>query len=188
VHSRFKPRRPIPPLNESSLQELALRYVGKYATTRAKLATYLSRKVRERGWEGREPDLSGLAERMASLGYVDDAAYALGKSRSLTARGFGKRRLSEQLRLAGVEADDGAAANAHADAEAVDAAIRFARRRRIGPFAETGGDPKQREKWIAAMVRGGHKLSLARALASMSPGAEIDLTEFRQPVDSDDLC
>ena len=38
------------------------------------------------------------------------------------------------------------------------------------------------------MVRGGHKLSLARALASMSPGAEIDLTEFRQPVDSDDLC
>lgn len=188
MHSRFKPRRPVPQLNESALQELALRYVGKYSTTRAKLVAYLARKVRERGWEGREPDLAALAERMASLGYVDDAAYALGKSRSLSARGYGKRRLSDQLRLAGVDEHDGAGANAHADAEAVDAAIRFARRRRIGPFAATPADPRQREKWIAAMLRAGHKLALARALASMNPGAETDLDQFRETVDSYNLC
>ena len=40
------------------MQDLALRYVGKYATTRAKLAAYLARKLRERGWDGqREPDV-----------------------------------------------------------------------------------------------------------------------------------
>ena len=178
VHSRFKPRRPIPPLNESALQELALRYVGKYATTRAKLAAYLARKVRERGWEGGQPDIATLAERLAGLGYVDDAAYALGKSRALSARGYGKRRLADQLRIAGVNEQDGSEANAHADAEAAESAIRFARRRRIGPFAVAPADPRQREKWIAAMIRGGHQPALARALAEMKPGAEIDLEDF----------
>ena len=86
VKSPSKARRAPPPLERAALQELALRYVGKYATTRAKLRAYLSRKLRERGWDGaREPDLEALAERFAELGYVDDAAYALSKSRSLTA-------------------------------------------------------------------------------------------------------
>ena len=48
------------PLNEERLHELALFYVGRFATTRAKLIAYLSRKLRERGWEGeRQPTSSG---------------------------------------------------------------------------------------------------------------------------------
>jgi regulatory protein len=50
VNSRHRPRRALPPLDQAALQELALRYVGKYATTRAKLRAYLGRKLRERGW------------------------------------------------------------------------------------------------------------------------------------------
>src|SRR5205823_1220161 len=97
-------RRALPPLDAQRLQDLALRYVGKYATTRAKLRAYLARKIRERGWDGRsEPDLEGLASRFAELGYVDDAAFALGKSRGLSARGYGKRRVADELRLAGIE-------------------------------------------------------------------------------------
>jgi len=83
----FKARRAPPPLSETKLQELALRYVGKYATTRAKLRAYLTRKLRERGWdEERAPDLEALANRFSELGYIDDAAYALSQSRSLSAR------------------------------------------------------------------------------------------------------
>src|SRR5690349_19218769 len=109
VMPSFKPRRAPPPLTETALQELALRYVGKYATTRAKLRAYLSRKLRERGWDGpREPDLEALSNRFAELGYIDDAAYALGQSRSLSARGYGKRRLADRLRVAGVDEEDGA--------------------------------------------------------------------------------
>ena len=124
VSSRFAPRRPRPPLNHAALQELALRYVGKYATTRAKLRTYLARKLRERGWDGeREPDLEALANRFAEIGYIDDASYALSQSRSLGARGYGKKRLAQKLRLAGVDEADSAQANAHADVEAVEAAV-----------------------------------------------------------------
>src|SRR5687767_5199825 len=74
-------RRPPPPLNEARLRELALAYVGRYSTTRAKLRAYLARKIRERGWSGeREGDLAALADAIAERGYVDDSAYALAKS------------------------------------------------------------------------------------------------------------
>ena len=72
------------------LHELALFYVGKFATTRAKLIAYLNRKLRERGWESDTPaDIERLVERLAGSGLVDDALYALSKSRSLTDRGYG---------------------------------------------------------------------------------------------------
>lgn len=163
------------------MRELALRYVGKYATTRAKLRHYLTRTVRERGWAGDQGlDLERLADRFAELGLVDDAAYALAKSRSLTTRGYGKRRLAEQLRTAGVGEADGADAVALAEDEAVDAALRFARRRRIGPFATQAPDPRQREKWIAALLRAGHGFGLARTIAGLKPGQQIDLDQLQE--------
>jgi len=81
-------RKALRPLDESRLNELALRYVGRYATTRAKLRAYLSRKLRERGWGGTgDPDLERLAERMSALGYVDDAAYAVSRAQALSGGG-----------------------------------------------------------------------------------------------------
>jgi regulatory protein len=181
VNSRSKTDRLRRPLNAASLDELALRYVGKFATTRAKLRDYLARKVRERGWEGdRSPDFEALANRLAELGYVDDAAYALSKSRALSSRGYGGRRVAEKLRLAGVEDADRAQAEAHSASETVAAALRFAERRRLGPYATDVADRAQREKWIGALVRAGHNFSLSRAIASLDPGAEIDLDQLRE--------
>jgi regulatory protein len=180
VSAHFKAKRVPPPLDNERLGELALRYVGKYATTRAKLRGYLARKLRERGWKGDgEPDLDGMAQRFAELGYIDDAAYALAQSRSFAARGYGKRRLSQKLRLAGVEDADGDAASEHADNQAVEAVLRFAERRRIGPFAPESVDRSVREKWIAAMIRAGHSFALARGIATLEPGAAIDFDELR---------
>ena len=179
--ARFRsPRAPVP-LDPNRLEELALRYVGRYATTRAKLCTYLARKVRARGWDGaQEPDLAGLARRFSELGYVDDAAYALSKSQSLSSRGYGKRRLEEKLKMAGIGEEDGAAARDHAAGQQVEAALRYAERRRIGPFALAPADPKQREKAIAAMVRAGHSFGIARVIADLPPGVEPDKKELRE--------
>lgn len=176
-----KRHRAPPPLTETRLQELALRYVGRYATTRARLRAYLARKLRERGWDGqREPDLERMAERFAELGYVDDAAYAMAKSVTITSRGYGTRRLAQSLRVAGVGDEDGAAARAHSEEEAVEAALRFARRRRIGPFAAAAPDPKNREKALAALVRAGHGFALARQIVALPPGAEVDAGLLRE--------
>jgi regulatory protein len=165
-------RRALPPLDEAALNELALRYVGRFATTRAKLRSYLARKVCERGWNGaRVPDLAGIADRFSEQGYIDDRVYALTKAQSLTGRGYGKRRVAQALRAAGIEEDDGTAAHDHAEEEALLAAMRFARRRRIGPFAtHASHDPKEREKAIAAMIRAGHSFDLARKILALKPG------------------
>jgi regulatory protein len=179
VKTRSAARRQLPPLNHKQLQELGLSYAGRYATTRAKLRSYLARKLRERGWDGADPpDLEGLAERFAELGYVNDAAFALNKAQGLAVRGYGKRRLAEKLRIAGVEEQDGRAAFDHADQQAVSAALRFAERRRLGPFAQSVPDPRTREKAVAAMVRAGHGFSLARAIAELAPGAAFDPEEL----------
>ncbi len=164
------------PLDEKALAALALRYVERFATTRHKLAGYLQRKLRERGWDGQSPpDLEALAERFADLGYVDDAAFALAKARTLGQRGFGRRRLVDTLRVAGVAEEDSAAARDHAEGEAVAAALRFAQRRRIGPYAAAVPvDPKARDKAIGAMLRAGHGFALARAIVALAPGQEID--------------
>lgn len=179
VKTRSAARRQLPPLSPKQLQELALAYVGRYATTRAKLRFYLARKLRERGWDGADqPDLEGLADHFAELGYVDDAAFALSKAQGLAVRGFGKRRLAQKLRIAGVADEDGRAAFDHADQEAVSAALRFAERRRLGPFARSVPDPRAREKAVAAMVRAGHGFPLARAIAELPPGASFDPEEL----------
>ena len=172
---RSHDRKPRPPLDREKLNELALYYVGKYATTRAKLSDYLSRKVRERGWGGESgPDIDGLVGRFAETGLVDDATFALAKSRSLSERGYGRGRVRQALRAAGIEEDDAQPAQELASEEAVSSALRFARRRRIGPFAEVLPDRKGREKAIAAMVRAGHSFDLARAVVDTPPGTEND--------------
>ena len=162
------------------MHELALFYVGRFATSRAKLAAYLGRKLRERGWEGDEPpDVERLVERLAASGLVDDAFYAQSKARSLTERGYGAARVRQSLRAAGIDEENGAAARELADEEAAAAALRFARRRRIGPYADAVPDRAAREKAIAAMIRAGHGFELARAVVDSEPGREIDIEELR---------
>lgn len=178
--SARKPARPRKPLNRERLHELALFYLGKFATTRSKLSYYLNRKVRERGWEGSEqPDVDRLVERLAASGLVDDAAYALSKSRSLTERGYGASRVRQSLRMAGVDEEDGAEAHELAAEEAASAALRFAKRRRIGPFSANIPERKERERALAAMIRAGHSFELARRVVDAEPGSEIDLDDLR---------
>ncbi|MGN6375141.1 MAG: regulatory protein RecX [Sphingomonas sp.] len=166
-------RRPPPPLDAESLQRLALRYVERFATTRAKLAAYLHRKVRERGWDGVPADPAALAERMAELGYIDDRAFAEAKARSMARRGLGSRRVAEAFRAAGIGAEDAEAVAPEIQEQTVDAALALARRRRIGPFAAEPADRERREKHIAQLVRGGHRFALARRIADMEPGDDV---------------
>lgn len=167
-------RRPPPPLDGESLDRLALRYVERFATSRAKLAAYLARKIRERGWDGPSVEPGAVAERLAALGYVDDRAFAEQRARSMTRRGLGARRVSQALHAAGIEEQDAAAIAPEIAAAAVDSALALARRKRIGPFAAAPADRPQRERQLAQLVRGGHGFSLARRIVDMAPGSDVE--------------
>jgi regulatory protein len=165
-----------PPLDAAALERLGLFYAGRYATTRAKLADYLRRKLKERGWTGSgAPPVEALVERFAALGYVNDAAFAEARAGALLRRGYGERRVAQALRAAGIDGEDAAPAREEAERGAEEAALRFARRRRIGPYAETPltNDREGREarqKAAAAMLRAGHRLDLVRRILDASPG------------------
>jgi regulatory protein len=160
------------PIDAGQLQELAVNYAARYATTAARLRRYLQRKLAERVWTPAEaPDVDGLVGRIVALGYVDDRAFAAARQRDLAARGFGPARVRQALAAAGVsredvhsmlDADAGPATNAYAPA------VAFARRRRFGPFGRVAGpvdaaryrDRLRRE--LAAMARAGHAFDVAR--------------------------
>jgi len=169
---QFNQKKPRPPLAEAALERLALHYVERYATTRAKLAAYLSRKIAERGWAGAAGDpVPALVERLAALSYVDDRAFAAARAASLTRRGYGERRIGEALRAAGIEEQDAEPVREEARAGAWEAALRFAEKRRIGPYAaQPPADRAAREKAIAAMLRAGHDFGHARRIINALPG------------------
>jgi len=171
---RKREKRPPKPLDEQTLKDLALHYLGRFATTRARLVQYLQRKVRERGWAGeRPPDCEAIADRCAELGYVDDAGFAAMKSGALLRRGYGARRVEQALVAAGVgEAERAPAREAGRD-QAGAAALAFARRKRIGPFATEPADPDRRQKQLQAFIRAGHDFALARALVFADSMEEI---------------
>lgn len=173
-------RRPPKPLDRTRLNDLALHYVARFATSTGKLRTYLQRKLRERGWEGEEqPDIDGLVERFAEKGYVDDEAYARSKANGLLSRGYGARRVEETLRAAGIE-EEVRSDSAPEEGAARQAVLALAKRRRFGPFAqtksgETGEEAhKRREKQLAAIIRAGHGFDHARRVIEARTIEELE--------------
>lgn len=199
-----KRRRPAPPLNKARLEEMALGYVARFSTSAAKLERYLARKLRERGWDeeeggddGGRPDPGAIAARYVDMGYIDDEAYARARSSSLLRRGYGARRVEQTLWQDGIE-ENLRSDMTPGEAAARHAALRMAQKRRFGPFGAKSADhaadgaahEKQREKQIAAMLRAGHSLDMARQMvnaaserAALEWAREYDNEERHDPLD-----
>ncbi|OYY72971.1 regulatory protein RecX [Sphingomonas sp. 28-63-12] len=163
-------REPLKPLDDPALERLALRYVERFATTRVRLATYLDGKIRLRGFDGAPPDTAAIAKRFAEAGYIDDRAFGSARARAMARRGLGAQRVAGALHHAGIGSEDRAALAPVIADLALEAALAFARRRRIGPYAHEQADRAAREKHVAAMIRAGHEIGLARRIAAMAPG------------------
>ena len=185
-------RRPPPPLDTARLEELALAYVARFATSAGRLAAYCRRKLRERGHAGQEegappPDVAALVAHFVARGFVDDAGFARARSGSLLQRGYGARRVGEALRADGI-AEPLRAEMAPGEAARREAAAAYARRRRFGPFAREpldGGDRAAYEKQLAALFRAGHDSGHARKVLAAASSAEIEdwIEEAREEED-----
>jgi regulatory protein len=184
------PRAIVPPvpLDGPKLEALALAYVARFATSTGKLADYLARKLRERGWcdsEGTQSgaqtgaqsggaDIPALAARLAALGYIDDAAFAEAKGEGLRRRGYGARRIDSALGQAGIAPDLRAAARG-SETERRHAALAFARRKRLWPYAaEPCQNRVMREKQVAAFLRAGHSLAHVRRVMDAESISDVE--------------
>jgi regulatory protein len=155
-HRRQKAeRKPRKPLTKAQVNDLALAYVARFATSAGKLESYLKRKLRERGFvddataDSADPHddeayqepfdadaiIGPVITRFVEHGYVDDAGYAQSRASGLMHRGYGARRVNQALVQAGID-EQIRADVAPGESERRRAIVRMAKKRRFGPFAK----------------------------------------------------
>jgi regulatory protein len=139
----------------------ALRLLAVRARTEAELDRALERKGVPA--EERQTALARLRE----LGYMDDAAVAEGRARSLIGRGASQRLAEKKLRSQGVQAVQARAAVAEAaEGQSERALVEQALARRLR--GRPPKDEKERRRLFRALVQQGHRASLVSQALKLS--------------------
>ena len=169
-------------IDPAMIENWALSYLGRFASSAENLRRVLRRRARRRfGTEAAgatEPLIEALIARYRQSGLLDDAAYAAARARARLARGESLRRIAAGLAAKGIGAEESAEAlrtlrEAEADPDLA-AACAFARRRRLGPFGRQPTSPQDRERALAAFARAGFGRREAEAvLACADPDATL---------------
>lgn len=157
----------------ADLKGLALDYLDRFAASRQRLRQVMLRKIRTSArLHGDDPApivaaLDQAIQWLESRGFLSDRAYAESKARSLIARGTSRAHILANLAAKGVAGDDARAALDQMALEyeepELEAAQRYAKRRRLGPYRPDGATRiAQRTKDLAAMARAGFTSRIAR--------------------------
>ena len=165
--ARRQPRK----VTQQSLRNAALYYLQRYASSAANLREVLTRRVRraERVQEIDTDTASGwidtIVSSFESSGLIDDRTYADARIQSMFRQGRSRRMMMLELRHKGVapEIVDAALESLSLENAAPDrkAAIRYAQRRRLGPFRLKLRE-EYRVRYLAAMARAGFDYETAR--------------------------
>ncbi|QSQ12786.1 regulatory protein RecX [Myxococcus landrumensis] len=153
------------------LENAALHYLKRYASTVSQLKRVLVRRVdrsvKEHGGDKAEALgwLEALTQKLVRNGLINDDAYAGMKAQSLRASGRSTRVIAQKLRMKGVDAELVQRKLAQATAEVSDeqAARIWARKKRLGPFRknlETREENRKRD--LAALARAGFSFGTAK--------------------------
>ena len=128
----------------SALREKTLELLTRKPQSRRELEG----KLKE--WEASETEAAALCDRMEELGYLNDAAYAATVVRHYSGKGFGEKKLRDELYRRGVPRDlwDGALEQSADPTDAIDAFV-------AKKLAGKSPDRKELEKVSAALARRG---------------------------------
>ncbi len=171
----MKRERTASPITAKYLQNAAVFYLERYASSAEGLRRVLRRRVSKAKMleapvmENVEEAIEAVIQKFVAAGLLDDTAFAQTKARSLHRRGTSGRLTRQRLQVAGVGRDDVDKAMTALDDELgtdpakreIQAAIAFARRRRLGPFRLKDRDTKKARD-LASMARAGFAYALAR--------------------------
>jgi len=157
-------------LNATSLENAALHYLGRFASSSANLRRILMRKVARAAEDDAEKAdgarlVEALITRLLQSGLLDDRAYAAQAAASLARRGTSRHSIAAKLAQKGVVPELVQEIRAGLDAEGMSelaAACALLRRRRLGAYRRTAPSPDQRRKDLASLARAGFGLDIAR--------------------------
>jgi regulatory protein len=172
----------------TDLDQIALDYLARFATSAKRVEEMLTRRIRRSAhFHGDDPAplLAAIPVVIAKLQrhrFLDDAAFAGMKAASLTRRGTSKRQISAKLAQLGIAAETrGDALDALTEEFGnVDeaAAIAYAKRRRLGRYRarHIAGEQRleQAKRDLAAMARAGFSYDLAKRVLGSGADVETD--------------
>jgi regulatory protein len=180
-----KPRKLPRRMTAERLDNIALHYLSRYASSSGNLRRVLTRRVaRAAAVHGDDPAVGAhwveeLIARFVRSGLIDDRAYAAQKAASLQRRGGSRFGIRGKLRQKGVEAgliddamstlDDGGSGTGE-----FAAACALVRRRRLGPCRPAAKRGLMRQKDLAALARAGFGLDIARRALSAPDIATLE--------------
>lgn len=110
----------------------------------------LERKLEQ--WEATEEESAAICDRMEELGFLNDEAYAQTVVRHYSAKGYGERKLRDELYRRGVSREhwEQALEQARDPEEAIRAFVEK-------KLAGKAGDPKELKKVSDALIRRGYR-------------------------------
>lgn len=165
-------RQPARAPTAKSLENAALFYLGRFASSSGNLRRVLMRKVARANRERDATEAAAGARmvdeiiaRYLESGLLDDRAYAAQAAASLARRGASRFSIAGKLAQKGVDPELAAEAIAALDeggASELAAACALVRRRRLGPYRPPGKRAEWRQKDLASLARAGFGLGLAR--------------------------
>ncbi|WP_207462419.1 RecX family transcriptional regulator [Azospirillum sp. SYSU D00513] len=173
--SNRKPYERKPPrlVTAQYLENAALHYLERFASSEANLRRVLMRKVdrsvQAHGTEREEGArwVEELIARYRRSGLLNDETYARMRAESLHRRGTSTRAIREKLVAKGIDREGAARALESLDEDVegdlnLTAALALARRRRLGPYRLPEARPAHRDKDLAALGRAGFSYDIAR--------------------------
>jgi regulatory protein len=174
-HERKAPKK----ISKTYLENVALYYLQRYATSAANLKRILLRKVKrscafhQMPMEDFAPLVDELVARYMSVGLVDDKSFAQAKVTSLRRQGHSGRSIIARLQVKGLSPAQIEAAlknvdEGHEDAE-MSAARAYVRRKKLGAYRKKAiTDPKDLQKELASLGRAGFSYETARQALALS--------------------
>lgn len=173
-----------------SLENVAYYYLERFAASEASLRRVLENRVRR--YAQQEPAfahseeasalraaIAQIIERFRAKGILNDAAFAEIKVNALRRQGRSRRAILQKLGAKGIASElTGDALEKNADGADPDdieyqAALAFARRRKLGSFRKAPvRDANINHKDMAAMARAGFSLDMAKRVLKIDPPEE----------------
>jgi regulatory protein len=173
-------------ITANSLNNIALHYLERFASSAANLRRVLMRRVqRAAAHHGSDPAegaalVDALIRRFEASGLLDDQRYAAAKAATLRRRGGSRRAISGRLAQHGVAAELVAETLQALEEEQgggdLAAACAFIRRRRLGAYrtARVAPEKDMAAKDMAALARAGFAFEIARRVLACPDIASVE--------------
>jgi len=180
-------RRGPKPVTPAQLENAALYYLERFASSSANLRRVLMRKVaRSAATHGTDAKagerlVDEIIARYLAAGLLDDRAYAAQKATSLRRRGASRFGIRGKLAVKGVDAELIDETLGRLDQEKSEgelaAACALARRRRLGPYRAPATRPAFQRRDLAILARAGFRFEVARRVVAARDVEALDALE-----------